>query len=91
MPKTPAFTTATAWRSPLTGVGATMAEGSQPWSGTMAAFTAKPARRRIKARRANAGARVATDGAPPAAKSREAPIPARRKVPARIATPPERV
>ena len=43
---TPTFTTATAWSSALTGVGATIADGSQPWSGMIAAF-AKPAMKRI--------------------------------------------
>ncbi len=36
--KTPAFTTATAWRSAETGVGATIAAGSQRWKGMTAAF-----------------------------------------------------
>ena len=38
MEKTPALTTATAWRRAETGVGATMAEGSQLCSGMMAAL-----------------------------------------------------
>ena len=38
MQNTPAFTTATAWSSALTGVGATIAEGSQLWSGMIAAL-----------------------------------------------------
>ena len=36
--KTPALTTATACRSALTGVGATIATGSQAWSGMSAAL-----------------------------------------------------
>jgi len=39
--KTPTFTTATAWSSAETGVGATMALGSQEWKG-MTPFLAKP-------------------------------------------------
>ena len=39
--KTPVLTTATACSSALTGVGATIAAGSQPWSGITAHF-AKP-------------------------------------------------
>ena len=35
---TPAFTTATAWSSALTGVGATIAAGSQRWNGISAAL-----------------------------------------------------
>ena len=42
MPNAPAFTTATACSSALTGAGATMALGSQPCSGTIAAFTPRP-------------------------------------------------
>ena len=38
IPKTPAFTTATACKRALTGVGATIAEGSQEWKGIQAAF-----------------------------------------------------
>ena len=38
MAKTPAFTTATACSSALTGVGATIAAGSQRWNGMSAAF-----------------------------------------------------
>src|SRR3972149_5919921 len=45
-PNTPAFTTATAWRRPLTGVGAIIADGSHPWRGTRVALTPKPATRR---------------------------------------------
>ena len=41
MQNTPTFTTATACSRALTGVGATMAEGSQLWNGMMAAL-AKP-------------------------------------------------
>jgi len=41
--KTPVFTTATACRSALTGVGATMAAGSQLCSG-ITAFLARPNR-----------------------------------------------
>ena len=43
MQKTPILTTATACSSALTGVGATMAAGSQAWKGMMAPL-AKPAR-----------------------------------------------
>ncbi len=39
---TPALTTATAWSRADTGVGATMAEGSQLWKG-MSAALARPA------------------------------------------------
>ena len=42
MPKTPALTTATACSRALTGVGATIAIGSQPCSGMIAALTPKP-------------------------------------------------
>jgi hypothetical protein len=42
MPKAPALTTATACSRALTGAGATMAAGSQPCSGTMAALTPSP-------------------------------------------------
>ena len=42
MPKAPALTTATACSSALTGAGATIAWGSQPCSGTSAAFTPRP-------------------------------------------------
>jgi hypothetical protein len=45
MEKTPALTTTTAWSSALTGVGATMASGSQLWSGMIPAL-AKPKRKR---------------------------------------------
>ena len=38
---TPTLTTATAWSSALTGVGATMALGSQLWKG-ITPFLAKP-------------------------------------------------
>ncbi len=38
MVKTPAYTTATACSKALTGVGATMAAGSQRWKGMMAAL-----------------------------------------------------
>jgi len=41
-PKAPALTTATAWSRALTGVGATIAVGSHPWSGITAAFTPQP-------------------------------------------------
>jgi hypothetical protein len=40
---TPTFTTATAWSSALTGVGATIAPGSQWWNG-ITPFFAKPKR-----------------------------------------------
>ena len=40
--KAPAFTTATAWRRAVTGVGATDAVGSQYVSGKTAAFVPKP-------------------------------------------------
>ena len=43
MPNAPALTTATACSSALTGAGATIACGSHPWNGTMAAFTPSPA------------------------------------------------
>src|SRR3989339_134879 len=46
MQNTPAFTTATACRRALTGVGATIAEGSQLCKGMIAAL-AKPATKRI--------------------------------------------
>ena len=42
MAKTPDFTTATAWRSAVTGVGATAAVGSQKNSGKTAALTPNP-------------------------------------------------
>ena len=38
IPKTPAFTTATACNKAETGVGATIAAGSQKWNGTKAAL-----------------------------------------------------
>jgi hypothetical protein len=43
MPNAPAFTTATACNKAETGAGATMACGSQPCNGTMAALTPTPA------------------------------------------------
>ena len=42
MAKAPDFTTATAWSSAVTGVGATLALGSHPWNGKIAAFTPNP-------------------------------------------------
>ena len=44
-PKAPALTTATAWSSALTGLGATIAAGSQAWSGRTAALTPTPTRK----------------------------------------------
>jgi hypothetical protein len=43
--KTPTLTTATAWSKAETGVGATMAPGSQWWKG-MTPFLAKPKRQK---------------------------------------------
>ena len=43
---TPTFTTATAWSSALTGVGATIAPGSQ-WCSGMMPFLAKPRRQQM--------------------------------------------
>ena len=88
IPNTPVFTTATACRSPLTGVGATIALGSHPWRGTSAAFTPSPKKSRMKARRANCGPIAAMPGLPPGIKSRVFAIPIRAMIPARIATPP---
>src|SRR3972149_11069728 len=45
--KTPTFTTATACKRALTGVGATIAAGSHEWKGIIAAF-AIPAMNNIK-------------------------------------------
>ena len=50
-PKTPAFTTATAWSKALTGVGATIAVGNHSWIGIIAAFTPKPRMRAPKRKR----------------------------------------
>ena len=44
--KTPTLTTATAWSRAETGVGATMAPGSQWWNG-MTPFLAKPKMQKI--------------------------------------------
>ena len=43
----PALTTATACKSAVTGVGATLAVGSQPCSGKIAALTPKPRKPRV--------------------------------------------
>jgi hypothetical protein len=67
IPKTPAFTTATACSSALTGVGATMAAGSQAWRGMTADFTATPPTNRTK--RTASVPRVACSRKPPGAKS----------------------
>ena len=67
--KTPAFTTATAWSRALTGVGATMAEGSHSWRGMIAALVPKPMMKVAKMmRRSSAEPFPATN--PPATKSR---------------------
>jgi hypothetical protein len=47
-------TTATAWRNALTGVGATIAAGSQPWRGIHAAFTNPTMKRRKRTCRMSA-------------------------------------
>ena len=47
MPKTPALTTATACSNALTGVGATIALGSQEWTGIQAAL-ANPSKKQKK-------------------------------------------
>ena len=52
--KTPVFTTATACSSALTGVGATIAAGSQLWKG-MIAHLANPNRNKTKIRYSSSG------------------------------------
>jgi len=49
MPNAPDLTTATAWSSPETGVGATIASASHECSGISAALTPKPAMSRKNA------------------------------------------
>ncbi len=68
--KTPVLTTATACRSALTGVGATMAAGSQLWSG-ITAFLANPKRNSAKTAESSAGwaATTAAGRMPPGRKS----------------------
>ena len=68
-PKTPALTTATAWSSALTGVGAIMAIGSHVWSGTMAAFTPHPRRQRMNRPHSTAGVAPWPARIPPGSKS----------------------
>ena len=66
MPKTPALTTATACSSALTGVGATIADGSQLCSGMTAAFTLTPRARSAKRPQRVALPRSAPPRKPPA-------------------------
>ena len=69
--KTPVLTTATACSSALTGVGATIAAGSQPWSGIRAHF-ASPKRKSRKSTDSSPGWAVwtASGNMPPAENSR---------------------
>jgi hypothetical protein len=88
MAKTPAFTTATACSRALTGVGATMAAGSQAWRGMTADFTATPV-----TNRANRTASVVPDAwsmNPPGAKSRVPVTCHAQTIPVRSASPPPR-
>ena len=69
--KTPVLTTATAWSNALTGVGATMAAGSQLCSG-MSAFLANPNRKSAKIIKRRVGCSVicAAGSIPPLRNSR---------------------
>src|SRR3990170_1550554 len=86
-PNTPAFTTATAWSRPLTGVGATIADGGQRGGGTGVPSPPKPATRRnapaCNAPVALAGS-AARDAFPPAANARSTGTPAAICTPAVI-------
>ena len=66
MPNTPAFTTATACKSALTGVGATIAAGSQLCSGMTAAFTPTPTTNKARSPHRVAPPRSAPSRNPPA-------------------------
>jgi len=71
-PNAPLLTTATAWSSPETGVGATIATGSHWWSGISPALTPKPMANIIKVIDAALGSEPAISasaGIPPAVKS----------------------
>jgi len=69
MPNTPLLTTATAWSSPETGVGATIALGSHWWSGISPALTPKPSARTMNASDAAVGSALASAAIPPGVKS----------------------
>ena len=66
--KAPALTTATACSRAVTGVGATLAAGSQSWKGKMAALTPKPRKPSTNMGRSSSIGAFWSAGMPPATK-----------------------